>query len=180
MNVLTPPTPENVAEMLTSDYHDYHNGNDWWPSISADGPVISVGITPVGDDYETKLPETHFQAHVFQVDPELPIASEPVYLDPDDARELTYERPGEGFDGWTVVANEPIDTTRWKSHHRLVIRNEAGEHFAATYSKGLTEQQEARPWDCEETARFDPVARRIRVVQVHEWVTPAKAEEAGQ
>lgn len=61
---ITPPTPENVAEMLTSGDNDYHDGNDWWPSLSRDGNVVKIGIEPVGQDYETKLPEVHFRAVV--------------------------------------------------------------------------------------------------------------------
>ena len=63
---ITPPTPENVAEMLTSGDNDYHDGNDWWPSLSRDGNVVKIGIEPVGQDYETKLPEVHFQAVVVE------------------------------------------------------------------------------------------------------------------
>ncbi|MFC4014693.1 hypothetical protein ACFOY2_46235 [Nonomuraea purpurea] len=64
--------------------------------------------------------------------------------------------------------------TRWESHHSLIIRNEAGEHFQGHYRQGLTEYQDTKPWEYEKTARFDPVVRRARVVRVHDWVTPAK------
>ena len=64
MSAITPPTPENVAEMLTSGDNDYHDGNDWHPSLSRDGNVVRIEITPVGEDYETHLPVEHFQAVV--------------------------------------------------------------------------------------------------------------------
>ena len=61
----TPPTPENVAEMLTAGDNDYHDGNYWHPSIGSIGNVIHIGITPYADDDEgTKLPEQHFRAVV--------------------------------------------------------------------------------------------------------------------
>lgn len=50
MNATTPPTPENVADMLTSGDNDYHDGNDWTPSITADGSVVRIGITPYTED----------------------------------------------------------------------------------------------------------------------------------
>ena len=50
----TPPTPENVAEMLTSGDNDY-----------ADGNVVHIGITAYSEDGE-KLPEVHFRAVVVE------------------------------------------------------------------------------------------------------------------
>lgn len=61
----TPPTTENVAEMLTSGDNDYHDGNYWHPSISAQGNVVSIGITAYDDD-GNKLPEVHFTAVVVE------------------------------------------------------------------------------------------------------------------
>lgn len=89
MNVLTPPTPENVAEMLASGDNDYHDGNDWWPSISADGSVISIGITPVGDDYETKLPKVPFRAVVVEGD------QTPIVLERPDELGISWEDGGD-------------------------------------------------------------------------------------
>ena len=59
----TPPTPENVAEMLTSGDNDYHDGNYWHPSLSSDGNVVWIGIEAYSEDGE-KLPEVHFRAVV--------------------------------------------------------------------------------------------------------------------
>ncbi|MEU8378701.1 hypothetical protein [Streptosporangium sp. NPDC048865] len=79
MNAITPPTPKNVADLLTEGDHDYHDGNEWSPSVSATGNVISIGITPVGEDDE-ELPEVHFRAVVVEGD-ETPIVLErPVEL----------------------------------------------------------------------------------------------------
>lgn len=68
MNAITPPTPQNVAALLVGGDNDYHGGNDWWPSTTAEDNVISIGITPVGEDYETKLDEVHFRAVVVEGD----------------------------------------------------------------------------------------------------------------
>ncbi|WP_068924955.1 hypothetical protein [Planobispora rosea] len=64
----TPPTPENVAEMLTSGDNDYHDGNDWHLGISSADNVVHITITPYTEDGD-ELPEAHF------------------CLTPDDARE---------------------------------------------------------------------------------------------
>jgi len=171
MNAITPPTPERVADLLAGGDNDYHDGNDWWPSISTTGNVVDIAITPVGEDYETKLPKVHFQAHVFQVTPAPPVAAEGVELAADIARELAYTSVGKAYEGWTVVEREDIDTTRWKSHHWLVIRNEQGQHYGANYSKGLTEYQDTRPWEGDTIACFEAVSRQTTVVQSHSWVT---------
>lgn len=62
----TPPTPQNVAEMLTSSDGDYHDGNYWHPSITSVGNVISIGIEPYADDDGTRLPEVRFTAVVVE------------------------------------------------------------------------------------------------------------------
>lgn len=163
-------TPDHVAEILTSGDNDYDEVLEGCTGLSASGNVVHIKWTPANEvgqvDEESA---TRFEAHVFQVEPEPPVAAEPVVLSAEDARELSYCDVEEGFDGWTVVANERRDHTRWMSHHRLVIRNEAGEHFAASYRRSLTEQQECQPWEDREMARFNPVARRAKVVRVYEW-----------
>ncbi|MFF4779430.1 hypothetical protein ACFY05_42105 [Microtetraspora fusca] len=94
------------------------------------------------------------------------------------ARELAYSNLGDTIDGWTVVENEQTDARRWVSVHSLVIRNEAGEHYAGWYSRGLTEYQDTRPWEDETVARFDPVVPRTRLVEVTEYVPADKVEPA--
>ncbi|MEV4179893.1 hypothetical protein AB0J28_00420 [Streptosporangium canum] len=162
---LTPPTPENVATMASDALHIY----GW--DLSQDGNVVKIGIGPFGDDDKPLLPGMNFQAHVFQVPPAPPIAAEGVKIDADIARKLAYTSIGKTFEGWTVVEREDIDTTRWESHHWMVIRNEAGEHYGATYSKGLTEYQDTRPWQDDTIALFESVSRQTTVVQVHSWLT---------
>lgn len=68
----TPPTPENVAEMLTSGDNDYHDGNDWKPGLSAHGSVVSIRVTPYAEAREDldwvpeRLPDVHFRAVVVE------------------------------------------------------------------------------------------------------------------
>lgn len=166
----TPPTPENVAEMLTSGDNDYHDGNNWKPGLYADGNVLHIRITPYSepdeDDLEdepVKLDDVHFRAVVAEV-PAHAVADKPVNLPADLARDLAYGDPGDSVEGYTVVANEHIDTRRWESVHRLVIRNERGEHFMDTYRRGLTEYQDNGPYEGERQATFTPVAPYFKVV----------------
>jgi hypothetical protein len=105
-----------------------------------------------------------------------PVADGPVTLDVEEAIDvLDHQGIEGGFNGWTVVADDEVDHGRWESHHRLVIRNERGEHFAANYRQGLTEHQDTGPWEDEETVTFHPVAPRTRLARVTEWGTPEQS-----
>lgn len=170
----TPPTPKNVAEMLTSSDNVYHDGNYWHPSIGAQGNVVHIGITAYSEDGE-KLPEVHFRAVVVEA-PAYTVAGEPVELSGDLARTLAYEDVGYARDGWTVVANDFLESQRWESLHELVIRNDAGQHFADTYRKGLTESQGTGAYEYEDKATFRPVVPRFKVVTT--WGA-AQAEQNG-
>ncbi|MEV1245169.1 hypothetical protein [Nonomuraea sp. NPDC049750] len=92
-----------------------------------------------------------------------PVASEPVELAAELARDLASGDPGYTEDGWTVVANEHIEKQRWEPLHWLVIRNDAGQHFADTYRKGLTESQDTRPYEYATKATFTPVVPTVKV-----------------
>lgn len=61
------PTAELVAEMLTESDNDYHDGHQWQPSISADGNVVSITITPYTVDGD-ECPEREFRAVVVEGD----------------------------------------------------------------------------------------------------------------
>lgn len=71
----TPPTPENVAEMLTMGDNDYHDGNYWHPSIGADGNVVHIGVTAYSEDGD-KLPEQQFRAVVVEGEGPVVVASQ--------------------------------------------------------------------------------------------------------
>lgn len=123
-------------------------------------------------------------AHIAAVRPlagqeqDAPVADGPVTLPVGDARELTYLGVGQGFDGWTVVADDEVDHSRWESHHQLVIRDADGRHYAAPYSQGLTEYQDTRPWEDQKTVTFHPVVPRSRVAVAVEWVAPEQGGES--
>lgn len=169
----TPPTVERIASLLTETDSDPWEDYYWMVLTRAVGNVVEIGIEPSAAD-GTRLAEVHFRAEVVAV-PTYSVATEPVTLPAEMARELAYGHRGDDIDEWTVVANEYVGTTRWSSTHRLVIRNEAGEHFADTYSRGLTESQEKRPYEDASTATFTPVAPTFRVVT--EWKPAEAAQE---
>lgn len=98
------------------------------------------------------------------------ITAVPVELNADLARALAAGDPGNRIDGWTVAANTLDGLKNWSSLHTLVIRNEAGEHFARGYECGLTERQTWDPWEGDTHVVFDPVERQTKVVEAVEWV----------
>jgi len=168
---LTLPVWGDVEDELRDVFHSA-------PSASVEGePSKNTGLQAVYGNILDRLALELVQARAKMAgdddgQEDQPVAAEPVVLDRMDARELAYTSVGESYAGWTVVANEEVDHGRWESHHRLIVRNEAGEHFAAWYSKGLTEYQDTRPWEYETEARFEPVQRRVKVVEQVEWVKP--------
>lgn len=100
----TPPTPENVAEMLTSGDNDYHDGNYWHPSLYAQGNVVSIGITPYADDDEgTKLPEVHFRAVVVEGETAPIVLERPALADVLEFEGEPYHADDDS-DGWQVCA----------------------------------------------------------------------------
>lgn len=178
MNIAaTPPTPERAAKSLAYGYDRGNVGyidNHVVCETTTSGNVVTIAITPADDDGEQRE-KTYFEAHVFLDEAATPVATNPVELPAGDAQRLANMDAGGTHLGWTVAVNEYIEKQRWESIHRLVIRNEAGQHYSDTYRRGLTESQDTGPWEYEDVATFTPVERRTRVVQSHEWVTPAPA-----
>lgn len=80
------------------------------------------------------------------------------------ARELTYCGVGTTLDGFTVVAFEALDQSRWTQHMRIIIRGAFDQYYVGYYETGLTENQEMDPWEYESEAEFSPVFARQRVV----------------
>lgn len=72
---ITPPTPENVAELLTEGDNDLHDGYGWKPGLSATGNVVRISITPYDEDGNS-LDDVHFRAVV------VPGEETPLVLDP--------------------------------------------------------------------------------------------------
>lgn len=116
----TPPTPENVAEMLTSGDNDYHDGNYWHPSLSSDGDVVQIGIEAYSEDGD-KLPEVHFRAVVVEGD------TTPIVLEPPAELGIQWDDGGDllaltsdgirlylrGMDEWEL---DPSDARELSAH----------------------------------------------------------------
>ncbi len=69
---------------------------------------------------------------------------EKLILTKEQAKEIIYE----DSDEYNVIEDEIDDTSRWSENHSIVIqRISDGKFFADTYSKGLTESQDERPYD---------------------------------
>lgn len=88
---------------------------------------------------------------------------EKIVLSRDDARDLLWESASE--DGsFTRIANDFVDKLRWESVHRLVIQRASDSRcFATTYTQGLTEQQDTRPWEYEEQVTFTQVFPHTKI-----------------
>ena len=76
----------------------------------------------------------------------------------EQARDLAY---GEADPEWglEVEANEQIDSNRWSSIHQLVVRDKNGKFWAATYRKGLTENQDESPFEYDGEVEFREVEK---------------------
>lgn len=169
-------TPEKVAAAVCEGVGGWMESMQAALSVTAEGNVLSLDVARW--DEEGNETVRHFRAVVVEA-PAYDVAAEPVAIDGDTARELAYSDPGDTVAGWTVVVNEYIEKQRWESLHWLVIRNEQGEHFANTYSKGLTEYQSVGAYEDAETARFAPVVPKYKVVT--DWVAAeaAQAQKGG-
>lgn len=87
-------------------------------------------------------------------------------LEVETARELAYGRPGEVYEGFMVVENEMVDTSRWSINHRLVVLNrENSSYWETYYSVGATERQDERPFEWEGEVEFDEV-EPVEVIRV--------------
>ena len=76
----------------------------------------------------------------------------------EESRDLVYSEADPVL-GLEVEANEQIDTNRWSSIHRLVVKDKDGKLWAATYSKGLTEYQDERPFEDQAEVTFREVEK---------------------
>ena len=64
-----------------------------------------------------------------------------------DLRDVIYEDEPEGF---TLVEDSIVDTSRWSAMHELVFSfsDESGtEFYKVGYSRGLTEYQDEQPFE---------------------------------
>lgn len=91
-------------------------------------------------------------------------------IDVNTARELAYGQPGDYVDGFEVMVNELIDTSRWSIYCRLVIRNPYdGKFWSTIYSEGATEDQDEIPFEDDEVADFQEVEPvEVRTIEYRE------------
>lgn len=82
----------------------------------------------------------------------------PLKMSAADARELTY---GGDFtaEGLTVELDEQTGTSRWVSLHRIVVKDRDGKFWAATYKRGLTENQDIDAFEDETEVTFYEVEK---------------------
>lgn len=78
------------------------------------------------------------------------------------ARELAWCDPPATHEGFTIIENRDYDERRWVMVMELVVRDGDGELFRAFYERGLTENQDCRPFEYEgDEIEFKPVRRRV-------------------
>ena len=82
--------------------------------------------------------------------------------------------------GLTVELNEQIDSRRWVSVHRLVIRDKDGKFWAATYDQGLTEYQDSRPFEDQAEVEFCEVEKLPVTSYEYQLITPAGFPASGR
>ena len=80
--------------------------------------------------------------------------------------ELTF---GDDADGLTLVEDEIVDTSRW-SEIRYLVFTDGEKHYGISYSKGLTEMQDERPFQYEPDEIECKEVRPVDVT-VRKWVT---------
>lgn len=139
MNAITPPTPENVADMLTSGDNDYHDGNGWTPSLRATGNIIEIGIEPCTET-GFALDEVYFRAVVVEGDQTPIVATGPL---PDVLAERARQdakwgpqnypdgtaRPGDQYVA-EVLRNICKANGPGEDNWRDILAEEVGEAFA--------------------------------------------------
>ena len=75
---------------------------------------------------------------------------------------------GHCAEGYAIVSNEHIDSSRWSSNHDLVFRYQ-DTLWGVGYSQGLTECQDESPFEydddlitCTEQEEYEVVTKRYR------------------
>lgn len=74
------------------------------------------------------------------------------------ARELLYSREDPDL-GLAVELDEQVESRRWVSIHRLIIKDEDGRFWETFYERGLTEYQDIEPFEEECEAEFWEVGK---------------------
>jgi hypothetical protein len=70
-----------------------------------------------------------------------------------------------------IISDDINDTNRWSEFHTLIFKYD-GKIYRAYYSRGLTEQQDESPWECDDDVEAELVVAEeytaIRYVEVQE------------
>jgi hypothetical protein len=91
-------------------------------------------------------------------------------------RELIYETWGVPFDPDEELGVRILDTIdgdhgRWESYHTVIFKApDDGLIYSADYSRGLTENQDVRPWEYDDEVTITRVESKQRVITVTDWV----------
>lgn len=63
-------------------------------------------------------------------------------------KEFMQEMVWEENDETVIMEDTIVDTSRWSEIHEVIFSYE-GKHYSSNYSKGLTEQQDESPYECD-------------------------------
>ena len=91
--------------------------------------------------------------------------SEVLTFTKDEARDAMWG----DLDGFDLVEDKLVDTTRWSEIHEVVIKRESdGKFFMDSYSVGATEMQDESPWEYSDPNFVEvvPVEKTVIVYEV--------------
>lgn len=85
----------------------------------------------------------------------------------------TWGIPWEPNDEIGAAVVETIDngSGRWESYHTVIfIAPDDGLVYSADYSQGLTEYQDQRPWEDDDTVTITQVTNVPKTITINNWV----------
>lgn len=67
-----------------------------------------------------------------------------------------------------TIVNRIVDTTRWSIIHEIVFEDN-GKFYMTTYSSGVTEMQDERPWEYDND-EIECTEVELKEVKVKKWI----------
>lgn len=67
-----------------------------------------------------------------------------------------------------TIVNRIVDTTRWSIIHEIVFEDN-GKFYMTTYSEGVTEMQDERPWEYDND-EIECTEVELKEVKVKKWI----------
>ena len=64
--------------------------------------------------------------------------------------------PYDAYLGCEIISRDIIDTSRWSIHYELIFKLK-DKFYMTWYTEGATEQQDERPWECDNTVDCEEV-----------------------